>query len=401
VPAPFADRGPVVGGGPCAPARSQVDSRCSDAERLALAAQSHQQALRDARREHAEVARLRDSYGEVRDRRRMTDQKTEAQGEYHAALMKAADLADVHAAAANWLRRIDQLNRRAKLADERADGVAQRVAELERALPRLELAADAARIAAEAAQVGCLDARRALAACEEESQRKGAYIAQPPAGTPWSTSSAGPAATSDTGSMVPPGSVFIPAPPPPESGSVTNATRALMRGDRETLLTLSLRLAEETGFEAGRLQLLLLELREQISSRALEELAVSFPEGHPFWSQFSPEGARAVAASLASMGFRFDGHESWAETHSPQVRDLALALSYCGHDPRSLRRPAGQAALDGLWRGAVVRSEEYLLARAPSLTLNEIVNVLGPRSGRLAELWDIWGRLRPLLMRAS
>jgi hypothetical protein len=370
-----------------------------------VAAQSHQQALRDARREHAEVARQRDSYSEVRDRRRLTDQKTEAQGEYHAALMKATDQADVHAAAANWLRRIDQLNRRVRLADERADGVSQRVAELERAMPRLELAADAARIAAEAAQVGCLDARRALAACEEESQRRTTHaVAQPPGGAPWSTS-AGPASVSaNAGNGAAPaaaGAVFTAVPVALETGSVTNAAKALMRGDRETLLTLSLRLAEETGFEAGRLQLLLLELREQISSRALEELAVSFPDGHPFWSQFSPDGARAVAASLASLGFRFDGRDSWIENHSPQVRDLALALSYCGHDPRSLRRPAGQAALDGLWRGAVVRSEEYLLAHAPTLTLNEIVSVLGPRSGRLAELWDIWGRLRPLLMRAA
>jgi hypothetical protein len=327
----------------------------------------------------------------------MTEQKTEAQSEYHAALMKATDQADVHAAAAIWLRRVDQLNRRARLADERADGVAQRVAELERALPRLELAADAARIAAEAAQVACLDARRALAACEEETQRRGGHtVAQPVAGTPWSSSSAG--APAMPAGRAP---AFVPAPPTLESGSVTNAAKALMRGDRETLLTLSLRLAEETGFEAGRLQLLLLELREQISGRALEELAVTFPDEHPFWSQFSPDGARAVAQSLASMGFRFDGRDSWIENRSPQVRDLALALSYCGHDPRSLRRPAGQAALDGLWRGAVVRGEDYLLARAPNLTLNEIVNVLGPRSGRLAELWDVWGRLRPLLMRAG
>jgi hypothetical protein len=174
-----------------------------------------------------------------------------------------------------------------------------------------------------------------------------------------------------------------------------------MRGDRQTLLGLALRLADETGFEAGRLQLLLLELRDQIFGLALAEHALGYPAEHPFWSQFTTESARAVAASLASMGFRFDGTGGWVDGHAPQVRDLANALSYCGYDPRSLRRPAGQAAIDGLWQGTRVRGEEFLLARAPDLSLSQMVTLLGPRSGRPQELWDMWGRLRPQLMRAG
>ncbi|MGI8928139.1 MAG: hypothetical protein ACR2H0_01555 [Candidatus Limnocylindrales bacterium] len=67
----------------------------------------------------------------------------------------------------------------------------------------------------------------------------------------------------------------------------------------------------------------------------------------------------------------------------------------------ALRRPAGQAALDGLWAGTVMSTEEYLLDRAPDLELQEMVALLGPGSSRLAELWDIWGRLRPLLARTG
>lgn len=188
---------------------------------------------------------------------------------------------------------------------------------------------------------------------------------------------------------------------PTDAAAGAAAARALMRGDRQTLLGLALRLAEETGFEAGRLQLLLLELREQIVGRALEDHAVLFPSGHPFWSQFPADSAREVAASLASMGFRFDGTGGWVDGRAPQIRDLAMALSYCGYEPRSLRRPAGQAAIDGLWEGTVMGTEEYLLARAPDLALSEMVALLGPTSGRLAELWDIWGRLRPLLARTG
>lgn len=357
-----------------------------DAERLLGAAQTHQQTLREARRQHAEASRQRESDERLRGRRRVTEEKNAAQAEYHGAVARATDRIAVQEASAAWLHRLDQLNRKAREADERAEALAQRVGQLERALPGLELAADAARISAEAAQVACLEARRTLAACEEESARR----------TP-----APNAYANATGAAVAPailGDTIVSA---MERDGAAGAARALMRGDRQTLLGLALRLAEETGFEAGRLQLLLLELREQIATRAMEEFALAFPANHPFWAQFPTEIARNVAASLSSMGYRFDGAGGWADRRAPQIRDLALALSYCGYDPRSLRRPAGQTAIDALWQGTSIRTEEYLLAHAPELALAQVVALLGPRSGRLAELWDIWGRLRPLLMRVG
>ncbi len=318
----------------------------------------------------------------------MNDEKNSAQAEYHGAVARATDRIAVEEASAAWLHRLDHLNRQAREADERADALAQRVGQLERTLPGLELAADAARISAEAAQVACLEARRTLAACEEESARR----------TPAANATAN---VNATGAAVAPailGDTFVSA---TERQGAAAAARALMRGDRQMLLGLALRLAEETGFEAGRLQLLLLELREQISTRAMEEFALAFPANHPFWTQFPIEIGRNVAASLSSMGYRFDGAGGWADGRAPQIRDLALALSYCGYDPRSLRRPAGQTAIDALWQGTTIRTEEYLLAHAPELALAQVVALLGPRSGRLAELWDIWGRLRPLLMRVG
>ena len=236
-----------------------------------------------------------------------------------------------------------------------------------------------------------MDARRALAACEEQNS-----------GRPV------PAISGSNGAAI-----ATPAPPPvasnplnastlgaSERADIEKAARTLMGGNREVLLGLALRLADETGMEAGRLQLLLLELRESIATKALHNNALAFPRDHPFWSQFATEDARNVAASLASLGFRFDGTGGWADGRIPQVRDLALALSYCGHDPRSLRRPAGQAAIDALWEGTQVRGEEYLLALAPTVALDEVVTLLGSSANRLGELWDIWGRLRPLLLRA-
>jgi hypothetical protein len=352
---------------------------------LTAAAQEHQQALREARRLHTDSMRQAEADGQLRDRRVFAEEKNAAQAEYHGALVKATDDAEVHAAAAAWLRRLDQMNRRAREADERADTLGQRVGELGRTLPSLELAADAARISAEAAQVACLEARRILAACDEETARR---VPARASGMPGSGPDVAPAILGETARPV-------------DAESPAAAARALMRGDRQTLLGLALRLAEETGFEAGRMQLLLLELREQITTRALDEYAFAFPPNHPFWSQFHVDIARGVAASLSAMGYRFDGVGGWADGRSPQIRDLALALSYSGYDPRTLRRPAGQAAIDALWQGTRLRTEEYLLARAPQLTLQQIVDLLGPPGGRLGELWDMWGRLRPLLMRSN
>ena len=382
----------AVATGPCGPARAEVDVRCADAERLLAEAEAQVHKLREARRQHSEASRLRERDNSVRDRRGLAEEKAAAQAEYRAAVNRAVNLNSVQEAAATWLNRINLLNHASREADDRADALAQQVNDLERTLPGLEMAADAARIASEAAQEGCLESRRALAECEEAPHRRG---------SPQATHRAASQSGVLSAVVGPPNPTADNVAAPADAAAGAAAARALMRGDRRTMLGLALRLAEETGFEAGRLQLLLLELREQITSRALEDLAVLFPSTHPFWGQFPAESAREVAASLASMGFRFDGTGGWVDARVPQTRDLAVALSYCGYEPRSLRRPAGQAALDGLWEGVVMATEEYLLSRAPDLELSEIVALLGPASGRLSELWDIWGRLRPLLVRTG
>ena len=334
--------------GPCGAARDQVDSRCAEAERLAAAAAEHQQRLRDARLELSEVVRQRERDAATRDRRSLNDAKDEARLAYRAALARAGGPGDIQAAAAEWLTEINRLNRQVRSSERNSDEVVRRATEIEGAMPGIELAADAARIAAEAAQAACLDARRQLAACEEEAQRR---VAGGRHGT----------TVQSLGTLR-----RWPRPRPqchrPAAArhKVAVAERAgsqlsaMLRGDRQTLLGLALRLSEDTGIEAGRLQLLLLELREAIAARALEEHYLRFPDDHPFWGQFEGEGASRVVTSLAALGYRFDGRDGWADDRAPTARDLALALSHSDFDPRSFRRPAGQAAIDGLWQGTVV-----------------------------------------------
>ncbi len=372
---------PSPGSGPCGPARAEVDHRVAEADRLAQAAQTHIQRLRDAKRQLARVHAQRDNDARVRDRRLLSDAKENARRAYHESFARTRSggpNADVQGLAGEWLREINRLNRQLELADTRAADVTRQIAELEGSLPAIELAADAARIASEAAQVASVEARRALAACEEDAARRVNAAASP------------------TNPTAPTGQPAMPAAPSPPSGPA--AITLLLRGDRPALLSLTLRLADETGVEAGRLQLLLLELRQTIAARALEDGALAFPEDHPFWGQFNVDQDRQLVGSLARLGYAFDGHDGWRDGRAPGPRELAMALEHAGHDPRSLRRPAGQEAIDRLWQGTRVLVEEWLASAAPDLALGRLIEILGQRGARLGELWDMWGRLRPLLL---
>jgi hypothetical protein len=374
--------GGVPSGGPCAAARAEVDTRCGEADRLAQTAGAHQQRLRDAQRQLNELVAMRDGDARVRDRRYIVAAKDEAQDRYHQQMVDATSRAAAQGATLAWLRAIDRLNRQVATADRRADRVGREVGELERTLPRIELEADAARIAADTAQEACMQARRVLAACEEEAQRRLRPAAPQPVAPATALGNAGAAAQR----AVPPG-----ARPPAVISLV-------LRGDRDTLLRIGLRLAEETGVEAGRLQLLLLELREAVAAQALASHALRVPAEHPFWRQFSDDAARQLAASLAALGYRFDGTAGWLDGEAPTLRELSVALSNGGIDPRTIRRPADQQAIQDLWRGTAVLVEAHLAHSAPRLELEDVIRCLGERAGRLSELWDMWGRLRPLLL---
>jgi hypothetical protein len=380
-----------------------VDQRCADAERLAQAAQVQLHRLREAKRELSELSRQRDTDSRVRDRRQLSDAKEQARKTYRELVARATSPVEVQEAASAWLHEMDQLNRLLAQAETRAETVTDRAQALQRAMPGMELAADAARIAAESAQVACVEARRNLAACEEETGRRVAASGQSaanPAAPYMSGLRAGPPPASFGAALDGPAAASNSAPgaPPPSVAPRVAPIALLLRGDRQALLGLTLRLADETGVEAGRLQLLLLELRAQIAARALDEHALAFPAEHPFWSQFSPDAAHQLVVSLASLGFTFDGRQGWRDGRVPTIRDLAMALAHCGYDPRMLRRPAGQAAIDELWQGTTVLVEEFLAGRAPDLALGRLIDLLGQRGSRLGELWDMWGRLRPLLL---
>ena len=174
----------------------------------------------------------------------------------------------------------------------------------------------------------------------------------------------------------------------------------LLRGDRQAMISLVAALADKSDPEAKRRwQLQLTNLVEAIVADAIEASALDFPEGHEFWGEFTRSQGRDIANALSSLGYRFDGLGGWADGRHPSQRDLSLALGYAGHRPdapppladRGRRRPSCSAT-------SSVAADEYLAGIAGDLTLAEMVAMLGRRADGLAEVWNHWGTIRPLLL---
>jgi hypothetical protein len=50
-----------------------------------------------------------------------------------------------------------------------------------------------------------------------------------------------------------------------------------------------------------------------------------------------------------------------------------------------------------LFKGVQAAGDSFIAARAPALTLGQLVRLLDRRAESLADLWNEWARVRPLL----
>jgi hypothetical protein len=345
----------------------QLAQRCADAQRLA--AEAHQQGLRlrEARRERAAIERQLEDAA-LANPRALAAAKVEAQQEYRRRIERAVEPVAVMRGAGAWLAEIDRLNRAAAAATGRAQNMGQRMREADLAIGQLVLSVRAAQVAAETANEACLEARRVLARHDEASADN------------WSASQA---------ETQPVGAPFDTKMAPIE---------ALLADDREAVASLVKRVSEEAGLDSSRVLLLLLELREALVARAYEAAVLDFQRGHPFWDQFTRHEARSVAASLAVLGRGFDGRGGWQDGKPAEPREVAVALSLAGQDPRTTKHRATREELDGLWRGVTVAAFEHLRESSPDLGLETITRLVGPRADGLSDLWDNWGRIRRLML---
>jgi hypothetical protein len=377
----------------CAAERRTADERCALADRLGEAAETAAARAREAQRAYDEHVGRSERAAAVADPRAVRMTKESAWAEFRRANIAAQSREAVEGAARDWLQEIDRINRTAQEAEQEAAREREAAAAMLLDIERLALEADAARINAESAAVACVAAREALAACEEAEQARQA--GKPPVGP----EAEGTARPRLLGLDLEPGG----RPVDEEAaqrvfGDHEPAILKLLRGDRDAMDRVATSLAGGVDAERRRWQLALSGLVDAIVARAIEASALEFPTDHPFWAGFSPAQCRDIATALASFGYHFDGFGGFVDGRVPSQRDLSLAVGYAGFDPMRIRRWPTEPETADLYRGVAVAAGEFLAGAAGGLTLGEMVALLRGRAEGLTELWNAWGRVRPLLL---
>ncbi len=334
---------------------------------------------RDVRRDlvaaqHRQVEALAEA-----DPRMRSEEKALARAQYQLAREAAETDAQLSEATAAWARALDRVNRSGRLALRAVTKANEAVSRFEGALREAERDEQTARIRSEQAEAACLDARVRLATCEEVSQAmtpgEPATALEPHAGTGGHA-----IAISETrvgGPLV---------------------IESMVSGDRRALELAAAAIADHVGVTPAEAQLQLSEMVDAIISAASEDGHLVFDTRHPFWSSLSHEEARDVIAALARLGFTLEPTEGWHSGRTPSPADLSMALAYAGLDPRNMRDLPAADDLLTLPRSIGVDARAFLAARAPELTVDTMVHILGRRATQLEPLWDEWGQVRPILL---
>jgi len=371
----------------CADQRRVADERCAVATRAREGAAAAQETLRTRQRAYDDLISSAEAAAATADPRSVRAAKEAAQLAFRDSRAAGRTRDDVEAAARDWLTEINRINLATRDAAAAAERSQRAAAELARDLERLSVEADAARISAEAAEEACIAAREAVAACQEA-------VALAAAGTPAPSpamSPAGAGVDTDDGVMTPMGS---------RAGEDAAIIR-MLRGDREVMNRVVATLAGDDDAERRRWQGLIGGLLEALIARAIEASAFDFPLEGSFWSRFTRSQGRDITGALASLGYRHDGFGGWADDRIPSQRDLSLAVGYAGLDPMRIRSWPTETEMPDLLRDVTVAADEYVWEAAGGLTLGELVSLLGRRADGLAELWNDWGNVRPLLLSAD
>ena len=357
---------------------------CADARRAREAVDAGLESLRVVRRQLVEATRRLEAAARDADRQAVADQKRGLVETWRAAMEAAQTEGARRDATAAWLRDVSDTNIRTRGAMRQLAVGQQHVAMLEAGMRAADLDAAAVRIRAETAEAVCAEARRRRAAADEGSvgddgrERVAAAAAADVA-----------EAAMDRGEVPEASSTVRPVDAP--------TVRRLLEGDAATHQALATELAEMSGQMPARYLLLLDTLVDEVTAAAVDAGELAFDHDHPLWGQFSADDARLVIRGLRDLGFRLDLHDGWFGGRSPTTSALASALGFAGLDVRALRGVPSAAELRDLPMSVQVAPHDHLRRWAPDLTLDQMSRALGPRATRLGELWDEWGRVRPLL----
>jgi hypothetical protein len=368
--------------GPCAEERRIADERCELATRAQAQAQAAADALRRAQRAHDTRTAAAEAAAEAANPRNVRTLKEDAQRAFRSASRTAASPDAVEDAARAWLQDINRINREAAAATLTAEREHAAAAAVLAGLERLSQAVDATRVGARMAEVACLEARTAVADCDERSHAAPGSERVAPVPT-------------DTGPQPQRGDEALEI--ALEGGTLPRIFR-LLRGDAEAMEHMVGSLSGDDPEEAGRWKLALAGLLDAIQADAIDQGFLRYPEGHAFWGPYTQEQDRDITRALGSLGYRHDGLGGWVDERQPSQRELSLALGYAGLDPMRVRNWPNTEQTRELFAEVEVAADEYLAGVAGDLTLAEMIEMLGRRADNLVELWNHWGRVRPLLL---
>lgn len=371
--------------GPCAEPRRLADERCELAVRARAQAGVAEETHRSAQRAYDQHEAAAETAAAAVDPRAVRRAKDDAQARFRDGRANAMTADSVEAAARDWLLEINAINADAREATATLTREREAATAIALNLERLALEADAARIAAETAEAVCLTARETLAACEEAEA--GGVVGHLPAAP--SRAPIGDASADDEPLAAALG------------GGGDPRIFRLLRGDRTTLTELVTAVAGEDPEARRHWQTAFVDLIDAILADSIAGGSLDFPVDHPFWGAFTLEQDREISAALSSLGFRFDGLGGWVDDRVPTQRDLSLSLGYAGLDPMRIRQWPSEVEMSELFRDVQVAAAEHLAGSAGDLTLGELVTMLGRRADGLAEVWNHWGRIRPLLLEES
>ena len=382
-PAP-PDAGPSATG-PCAEPRRLADERCELAVRARQQAGVAEETHRSAQRAYDQHEAAAETAAAAADPRAVRRAKDDAQARFRDGRASAMTSESVEAAARAWLLEINAINGDAREASAILTREREAAAAIALNLERLAVEADAARIAAETAESVCLTARETLAACEEAEA--GGVVGHLPAVPSQGSPGDGSADDDELAGAL--------------GGGGDPRIFRLLRGDRTALTEVVMALAGERPDDRRHWQAAIVDLIDAILADSIAAGSLEFPTDHPFWGAFTLEQDREIAAALSSLGFKFDGLGGWVDDRVPSQRDLSLSLGYAGLDPMRIRQWPTEVEMTELFRDVRVAAAEHLVASAGDLTLGELVTMLGRRADGLAEVWNHWGRIRPLLLEES
>jgi hypothetical protein len=406
--------------------RRLVEIRCGFAELARLEAEAAEARVADSRsRFDAELAVLTAAQAAV-DLGAVRGAKEEAHRRFRRSIGEARARAQVELAAAAWLAEINRVNGTARSAQTRVQRERDATDALASEIDRLTAIAETSRAMAESALKACRAAQEALTA----THGKEAALA---AGDPSNGSAAElmsaheaaqvapaepqPAATLATAAIRRTAPAFavvkdatagagVPAPdektaPVDLRGLKPPTIVRLLQRDGATMSRLVDWLSGPDTEQRRRWQLCLSNFVDAVTATAIDNGYFVFAAGDPFWDQLTVAEAREVARGLAALGFRYDGMGEFADGRVPGQRELSMALGQAGLltvRVRNWPRPE-EAAL--LYRHLRVDPIALLAEKAPSITMGELVLMLGRRAEVAADLWNDWSRARPLLLLPS